>query len=285
MPEPITLAHLQRPNGLLIGFDHMERHRARLALLERFEDRDLADAFHLHAGDTVARALLELRLLGGTPFEAFAQLRRLTYATVAPHPFRTLVANAHGTAFWDVAFGERIHRRPRRRHRRPEAELVLGGAVRGYLVRHTGQGVVLGRALLEQALDLADMELLALAVDPRDGAPLLERVPPDAPLWSAEPPEDLQAARCARLEWWAPSTERSVWVHDLAPTPEPAPAPASPAAAPGRETPAGFAAQSSPTPQDAGEELRALRALRDGIATLLRGVGSSGGPHGAGDAR
>ena len=216
--QPITFADLERPSDLLMRWDRWQaRSEGYANLVPRLEPLRLASAFDAHARNREARALLELELNGAVPWEAFERLRRFSYASVAPRPFRTLVRLAHGATFWDVRFGERPHRRPRRLNGRPDIERVLGGAVQGYLVRHLGGGVVLRRDLLEQALDLPDWPVLRLAVDPRTGEPLLDGLARDLPLWDEPGPEDVEAARRERLGWWT-RPDRGAALHDLAPT-------------------------------------------------------------------
>ena len=271
--QPITFADLERPSDLLMRWDRWQaRSEGYANLLPRLEPLRLASAFDAHARNREARALLELELNGAVPWEAFERLRRFSYASVAPRPFRTLVRLAHGATFWDVRFGERPHRRPRRLNGRPDIERVLGGAVQGYLVRHLGGGVVLRRDLLEQALDLPDWPVLRLAVDPRTGEPLLDGLARDLPLWDELGPKDVEAARRERLGWWT-RPDRGAAVHDLAPAPAPTPRAAAKTAT--ATDPARAAAVPPPGRAEA-DELRALRAryeaLREGLHALLHGL-------------
>lgn len=90
----------------------------------------------------------------------------------------------------------------------------FGPFVEAYLARDLGSGLVLERRLLEAALEIRDLPLLARAVDPRSGARLLPNLPTR--------PDTVEILR-RRREKLAPNSShgRGFGVHDLSPVSPP----------------------------------------------------------------
>ena len=206
---------LTEPNDLLIQWDLCEPGERRAWARWRLGGGSAAEGFADCASDRSLRALTEFIFCDCVAFEDYVLLLEEGFLDLQACPFISHVRNAHGEWFKEVRISRQgwMHQGTLRPGGYPDD--LLAGAVRGYLARTAGQGIVMGRKLLEVTLDLGDMELLRLAVDPATAKPLLARLPANLPLWEAAPPDDIEAARRERLQWWASDPDRSVRVHDL----------------------------------------------------------------------
>jgi hypothetical protein len=137
-------------------------------LFDSSEELDLVQQF---LSDPFARPLLEFMLLGAIPFEDFVLLRSHGYAEVY-RDFASYVPAARGLCFPDPQLTEKARSYRIIETTDREAEVLIEGLVLAYRAKNTGQGIVAGRAALEDWLDKGDEGALSCVVDPETGGRL-----------------------------------------------------------------------------------------------------------------
>ena len=223
-PTPLTSDALRRPNGLLVRYDHLPEAERPAWLEARLGDPDLARAFHACARDEALRGLMEYRLNANLPLEAYRLLEHRGVLRREEAPFRIHRPAGAGAELYAVVLdpgraGEVVPRLDG-----VDPEVLIAGAVMGYALRDAGAGVVLRRDLLEAALAVGDVDVLARAVDPAPGGTeLVVDVLGGAGLGD---PDRLQAfmrdpegARRSAFPRWGAAPDHGTLIHDLAAPP------------------------------------------------------------------
>jgi len=161
----------------LIQYDETPKAEQPALLVELFDNAEELHLVRQFLDDRFARPLLEFILLETIPYEDFFLLLSHGYVE-AYREFATYVPVARGLCFPDPQLTEKARDYDILRTEDRQSEAFIEGLVLAYRARTTGQGIVVGRATLEEWLDKGEERALSCVVDPLTGGRL------DA--WSAD---------------------------------------------------------------------------------------------------
>lgn len=190
---------------LLIRYDLAGPEQRGALIANAFPDPEERSHFLWIAEDPALRAAVELARNGAAPLEGYRRLRASRWLDGASEPFQISADLAETRGGAHIA-GRAINLTPYLQ----VVDGFFGPFVEAYLARDCGAGLVLERRLLEAALEIRDLPLLARAVDPRSGERLLPHLPTR--------PDTVEILR-RRRERLAPASsyDRGFGVHDLSP--------------------------------------------------------------------
>ena len=159
------------PDTRLIQYDEMPAIERPALLSELFANMEELKLVQQFLSDPFARPLLEFMLLEAVPYENFVHLQSHGYADVY-REFVTYVPAVRGLCFPDPQLTEKARDYDVLKATDRQSEALIEGLVLAYRARTTGQGIVAGRATLEEWLDKGDERALSCVVDPSTGGRL-----------------------------------------------------------------------------------------------------------------
>lgn len=205
---------MSRETDFLIYYDLADAEE-RNRLLEIAFPPEEAGVVRRFLSDRLARARLEFSYNRALPFEDFLLCQKHGYIQTADE-FISHTRAAYGREFPNICFTEKERSDPVNILGVEDSYRYFTPFVEAYICRHTGSGVVADRTALEVAIDIGDVEFLALVVDPNTGdhifQELLSRTSGNTK--SSSWHLSMLRKRRKKLSWWS-IDERGVIVHDL----------------------------------------------------------------------
>ena len=156
------------PDTRLIQYDETPEAERSAILDKLFDNPEELKLVQQFLSDTFARPLLEFMLLDAIPYEDFVLLSANGYAEIY-RAFASYVPAARGLFFPDPQLTEKARNYDVLGTTGRKSEELIEGLVLSYRARTTGQGIVAGRATLEEWLDKGDEGALSCVVDPSTG--------------------------------------------------------------------------------------------------------------------